>query len=157
MCALLYGYWCPGAKTPSHQYPQCWLNICYIYVYLCWTAEMLHLSSTVINNKKISVMKLTWSCLSFKAQTWLLNSWLVLWIMYGKFCRWNGHKMSVILMLLTSSCSINIFMCLTFVNHIVMLYCVEISLTHWGRGKWTPFRRRHFQMHFLEWKCLNSD
>ena len=30
-------------------------------------------------------------------------------------------------------------------------------LTHWGRDKWTPFRRRHFQMNFLEWKCLNSD
>ena len=23
--------------------------------------------------------------------------------------------------------------------------------------KWTPFCRRHFQGHFLEWKCLNSD
>ena len=23
--------------------------------------------------------------------------------------------------------------------------------------KWTPFRRRHFEVHFLEWKCLNSD
>ena len=23
--------------------------------------------------------------------------------------------------------------------------------------KWTPFRRRHLQMHFLEWKCLISD
>ena len=21
------GYWCAGAKAPSHQYPQCWLNI----------------------------------------------------------------------------------------------------------------------------------
>ena len=31
------------------------------------------------------------------------------------------------------------------------------ELTHWGRDKWTPFRRRHFQMHFLQWKCLNSD
>ena len=20
-------YWCPGAKAPGHQYPQCWLNI----------------------------------------------------------------------------------------------------------------------------------
>ena len=30
-----------------------------------------------------------------------------------------------------------------------------ISLTHWGRDKSTPFRRRHFQMHFLEWKCIN--
>ena len=26
------------------------------------------------------------------------------------------------------------------------------GLTQWGRDKWTPFRRRHFQMHFLEWK-----
>ena len=23
--------------------------------------------------------------------------------------------------------------------------------------KWAPFSRRHFQVHFLEWKCLNSD
>ena len=27
------------------------------------------------------------------------------------------------------------------------LKCLHI----WGRDKWTPFRRRHFQMHFLEW------
>ena len=31
-----------------------------------------------------------------------------------------------------------------------------LSLTHCGRDKWTPFGRRHFQVHFLEWKCLNS-
>ena len=30
-------------------------------------------------------------------------------------------------------------------------------LTHWDRDKWPPFRRKHFQMHFLEWKCLNLD
>ena len=34
---------------------------------------------------------------------------------------------------------------------------VKPLLTHWGRDKWTPFRRRHFQMHFLEWKCINFD
>ena len=31
----------------------------------------------------------------------------------------------------------------------------KLLLTHWGGDKWTPFRRRHFQMHFLEWKCMN--
>ena len=37
-------------------------------------------------------------------------------------------------------------------------FCLGLNvLTHWGRDKWTPFRRRHFQMHFLEWKYLNSD
>ena len=30
-------------------------------------------------------------------------------------------------------------------------------LTHWGQDKWPPFSRRHFQMHFLEWKCINFD
>ena len=34
--------------------------------------------------------------------------------------------------------------------------CKE-TLTHWGRDKWPPFSRRHFQMHFLEWKCINFD
>ena len=23
--------------------------------------------------------------------------------------------------------------------------------------EWPPFTRRHFQMHFLEWKCMNFD
>ena len=33
-----------------------------------------------------------------------------------------------------------------------MLYHVILDdgLTHWGRDKWPPFSRRHFQMHFLE-------
>ena len=31
------------------------------------------------------------------------------------------------------------------------------TLTHWGRDKWPSFSRRHFQLRFLEWKCLNSD
>ena len=26
---------------------------------------------------------------------------------------------------------------------------VENPQTHWGRDKWTPFSRRHFQMHFF--------
>ena len=34
---------------------------------------------------------------------------------------------------------------------------VHISwhLTHWCREKWSPFRRRYFQILFLEWKRLN--
>ena len=27
VCTQHCGYWCPGAKAPSHQYPHCWLNI----------------------------------------------------------------------------------------------------------------------------------
>ena len=32
--------------------------------------------------------------------------------------------------------------------------CLVIPLTHWGRDKWPTFPRRHFQMQFLESKCL---
>ena len=31
------------------------------------------------------------------------------------------------------------------------------KLTHRGRDKMDAILRRHFQVHFLEWKCLNSD
>ena len=34
---------------------------------------------------------------------------------------------------------------------------IRYILTHWGRDKWPPFSRQHFQMHFLEWKCVNFD
>ena len=30
-------------------------------------------------------------------------------------------------------------------------------LTHWGRDKMAIICRWHFQMHFLEWKCKNSN
>ena len=29
------------------------------------------------------------------------------------------------------------------------------ALTHWAKTKWSSFSRQHFQMHFLEWKCIN--
>ena len=34
---------------------------------------------------------------------------------------------------------------------------IDICITHWGWDKWPPFARRHFQMHFLEWKYINFD
>ena len=46
------------------------------------------------------------------------------------------------------------FFTLTFYDAVRGLHNQD-PLTHWGREKWTPFRRRHFQMHFLEWKCIN--
>ena len=29
--------------------------------------------------------------------------------------------------------------------------------THWPEQKWLPFCRQHFQMYFLEWKCVYLD
>ena len=32
-----------------------------------------------------------------------------------------------------------------------------MMVTHWGRGKLSAICRKHFQMHFLEWKCSVFD
>ena len=37
-------------------------------------------------------------------------------------------------------------------RHVALLWNNE--LTHWGRDKCLPFRRRQFEMHFLERKCI---
>ena len=36
------------------------------------------------------------------------------------------------------------------------LYHRNIRLTHWGRDKMAAISRRHFRMHFLEWKWMTS-
>ena len=43
------GYWCPGAKAPGHQYPQCWLNI---HGFDQFHMKILHLWGTTLENKK---------------------------------------------------------------------------------------------------------
>ena len=49
-------------------------------------------------------------------------------------------------------------LCLSFIRgHYHEKIWRHQSLTHWGRDKWPTFSRRHFQMHFLEWKCINFD
>ena len=34
---------------------------------------------------------------------------------------------------------------------------ITFLLTHWGQDKMAAISRRHFQMYFLEWKCMNFD
>ena len=67
------------------------------------------------------------------ANGWILSSWKT-WIHLS--CKVNDH------------------------NGILGTHGARASvlvLTHWCRDKWTPFHRRHFQTHCLEWKCLNFD
>ena len=42
-------------------------------------------------------------------------------------------------------------------DHNATLSWTNADLTHWGRDKWPPLSSRHFQMDFLEWKCMNFD
>ena len=37
------------------------------------------------------------------------------------------------------------------------LGCHRFRLTHWGRDKVAAISQTRFEMHFLEWKCLNFD
>ena len=59
----------------------------------------------------------------------------------------------------------------TAMPHLYFQYCVHnndmrcnwkwfmalLTLTHWAEAKWTPLRRRHFQVHILERKCMQFD
>ena len=47
--------------------------------------------------------------------------------------------------------------CIWWYIYIAWLRWARGLLTHWGRDKWPPFSRGHFQMHFLEWKFINFD
>ena len=41
------------------------------------------------------------------------------------------------------------------VTHTHYLKYVLENIYVYAETKWTPFRRRYFHMHFLEWKCIN--
>ena len=55
------GYWCPGAKAPGHQYPQCWLNRCWIGLISCRNVLFIVKSSKKRNDhlkkKMIQLLK----------------------------------------------------------------------------------------------------
>ena len=40
---------------------------------------------------------------------------------------------------------------------VYVLLCLCVILHIEAETKWSPFFRRHFQMHFREWKCMNFD
>ena len=74
---------------------------------------------------------------------WRLLHWYLL-----KQTQWGLNKMAAIFQT-------------TFSNEFswmeITMPCLKFHLIHWGRAKWLPFTRRHFQMHFLEWKWKNFD
>ena len=62
----------------------------------------------------------------------------------------NHHKIT--------SCRIPNALNTQFRRWIIVKFCKEHGRYHIeAETKWTPFHRRHFEVHFLEWKCLNSD
>ena len=53
-----------------------------------------------------------------------------------------------------------LLLCKIVVNYVNIPSQVLGEIFYWhieAETKWTPIRRRHFQMHFLEWKCANSN
>ena len=45
-----------------------------------------------------------------------------------------------------------------YINFIMLISMIEYIIQTWylthRTPKWTPFRKPHFQMHFLEWECM---
>ena len=88
------------------------------------------------------------------------------------FLRWDQSMIKLILVVLTECFSKHsedtplvvkyVFPVYYTVYHPWLIPLSDIlfylwQLTHWGRDKCPTFSRRHFQMHFLEWKCINFD
>ena len=64
---------------------------------------------------------------------------------------WVGENMSIMLQTISFS-SKNHLWCICYWS-----FSIRPLLTHWRREKWPPYSRRHFEIHFLEWKCMNFD
>ena len=46
-------------------------------------------------------------------------------------------------------------------GYLTLLALAQLAMGHWlwysGRDKLAAISGRHFQMHFLEWKCINFE
>ena len=62
--------------------------------------------------------------------------------------KWMPFKTDILLQMLTAL--YNVIRCGVVCSAMVSFH-IE------AETKWTPFRRRHIQMHFREWKCMNFD
>ena len=74
------------------------------------------------------------------------------------FCK-VSQKHYIVISVSADCLSLSIAMMFAGTTGTLFRYCTYIQ--HWGvngqhieaETKWPPFRSRHFQMHFLEWKC----
>ena len=121
-------------------------------------------SSRVMWLCRIYFFDTAWSCLVHRT-FWVVTKWM---LCFDCFVRLERLTLAI----LVDSCDPELILCallqiagcclaafddtwhLAWQRHAGY---IAISLTHWGRDKWPPFSRRHFQMHFLEWKCINFD
>ena len=94
----------------------------------------------------------------------LICVWIKSWVnnrKTGDLRRYRAHHDVIVMIRRLSAKIIGPILRLNAGIHIVHLQtegkCNQrASLTHGGRDtKWPPFRRWHFQTHFLEWKLLN--
>ena len=143
--------------TPSATYQICIKKICYIFCYylfltiqsyiiwcnqthLCAFSIYACVHSNVLPTKSSSMIYLNWGS----------DGCIRLVYFFVLFCNLPPLILSRTFDL-SSLVTYNYGSCCFVEDHHFQY------ISHWGRDKWTPFRRRHFQIHFLEWKWLNSD
>ena len=86
----------------------------------------------IIDNSQKILRIFFWILSSHKSETWL-----------NCFC----HVLCKVLIVMYMPCC-----------HKSWAWKINVNFKHIeAETKWKPFRRQHFQMHFLEWKCLNTD
>ena len=123
------GYWCPGAKAPGHQYPQCWFS-----TYCTTQASYKYITFNTNNDenwyfekKYDPVISGLMFCLPPIINDPCLDDY---WLNWGSWTyKVTGHISNQ------------------------KLFVIQYLNSPWT--KWRPFCRRHFQIHFLEWKSMN--
>ena len=129
------GYWLGAVQATSHCINQCWhSSSTHIYVSWCdWIEHYATLWSWWSYNKRNGYVVEVATGLSLGALKLAFSA---------SGDGWGGHPGDISVSLMKSPCI-----------HIYFIQC----LTHWDRDKMAAFfSRRHFKMHFLEWKLLNS-
>ena len=58
---------------------------------------------------------------------------------------------------ITTNTNLSIALIVELIVMSLIVWLQTPQLTHLTLAKWPPVRRRRFQMHFLEWKCMNFD
>ena len=154
----------------------CFPGRCSTYVSLTQWGRQTHICVTKLSHHWFILWLVAWSPSHYLTQCWNIVNWTL-----SNKLQWNPNRNSYIFIhknafenvicemassLFRRQCvnTILSFMChrnhtiwLDFENILIITNRQMLVLTHWGRDNWTPFRRRHFQMHFLEWKYINFD
>ena len=157
-----------------------WLRWVINYVWYHFVKIIIHVIIPIIVSKSRRCFTSFLRCFIFLSMVmfWRDGDAISLFIHFNERCRYNAVHCDTTFHAALCWLNQNLMQSLNsqntlpyFTDELWGVYCKDFGeklpccngttmyflLTYLGRDKWPPFSRRHFQMHFLEWKCVNFD